>query len=368
MLHSHAARCSTPCAPSGWRPNETRSGPQSVGGSNVLHFSCRRRWHEASSSSSSKLHIASEICSRRSSRRSAGANASAEVERSGPEDVEVRKPEPPPFKCLTSWTSQYNNIVILEGAEDSPSHYAGCRILLLDRSGNVHSVYRRATAWTKSYWDEFAAFPAVIPDGPVAILGLGGGTAARLLLELWPSLKLEGYEIDQILVDNAREHLGLAELESPTGDGGVLRVHVGDALADTASVDGGFAGIIVDLFAEGEVLPQLRDPETWLALKSRLRPGGRIMVNCGGACVEKSDSKSDVENGTWTWEDGAASKDATLAAMALSFPGQLNWRKMENSEADNVLALTGDVPDLDAWAAAVAEELRAGILAWKPYK
>lgn len=33
--------------------------------------------------------------------------------------------------------------------------------------------------------------------------------------------------------------------------------HVGDALADTAAVDGGAAGIIVDLFADGQLIPQL---------------------------------------------------------------------------------------------------------------
>lgn len=34
--------------------------------------------------------------------------------------------------------------------------------------------------------------------------------------------------------------------------------HVGDALAEVAAVSGGFAGIVVDLFAEGQVLPALQ--------------------------------------------------------------------------------------------------------------
>lgn len=33
--------------------------------------------------------------------------------------------------------------------------------------------------------------------------------------------------------------------------------HTGDALADDAVVQGGFAGIVVDLFAEGQILPAL---------------------------------------------------------------------------------------------------------------
>ena len=34
--------------------------------------------------------------------------------------------------------------------------------------------------------------------------------------------------------------------------------HVGDALADSATVEGGFAALVVDLFGEGDILPQLQ--------------------------------------------------------------------------------------------------------------
>lgn len=81
--------------------------------------------------------------------------------------------------------------------------------------------------------DEFASLPAIVPKGPIAIFGLvslcitwtssleiyfslnqthnfmhavtffwmfqGGGTAAHLMLDLWPSLQLEGWEIDGIV-------------------------------------------------------------------------------------------------------------------------------------------------------------------------
>ena len=35
--------------------------------------------------------------------------------------------------------------------------------------------------------------------------------------------------------------------------------HVGDALAEDAVVPGGFAGLVVDLFADGQILPALRE-------------------------------------------------------------------------------------------------------------
>lgn len=66
---------------------------------------------------------------------------------------------------------------------------------------NVHSVINKGGQnWTGSYWDEFASLPPIIPNGPVAIYGLGGGTAARLMLELWPTMQLEGWEIDEIVL------------------------------------------------------------------------------------------------------------------------------------------------------------------------
>ncbi|KAH9531159.1 hypothetical protein CY35_19G022500 [Sphagnum magellanicum] len=252
-------------------------------------------------------------------------------------------------------------MAILKASETSASRYAGSKILV-NASGNILSMYNQNCIWTDLYFDEFASLPPIIPEGPIAILGLGGGTAARILLELWPSRKLEGWEIDKTLVDIARVHLGLAALESPTSKGGFLSVHVGDALSSAASVNGGFSGILIDLFSKGKILPQLQKPETWHELKQRLRPRGRIMVNCGGSCVECRDSQPDCDDGTWTWEDGSAARDATLYAMAHVFP-QLSWRKMESKE-DNYLALTGPLPDLKVWAKDVPMRLRPGVLAW----
>lgn len=51
------------------------------------------------------------------------------------------------------------------------------------------------------------------------------------------------------------------------------------------------------------------------------------MVNCGGVCVEKGDPKTDLDDGMWTWEDGGATKDATLVAMTAAFQGQVRLAK-----------------------------------------
>ena len=81
---------------------------------------------------------------------------------------------------------------------------------------------------------------------------------------------------------------------SRTPRSGRLTVHVGDALAEEVRVEGGFSAILVDLFADGVVVPQLQEAATWQALKEQIRPGGRLMVNCGGACVEGKDKTGKV--------------------------------------------------------------------------
>ncbi|XP_030553720.1 uncharacterized protein LOC115757568 [Rhodamnia argentea] len=254
------------------------------------------------------------------------------------------------FRVMAAVRSEYNDIVIVDTARS--------RFLLLDSTHNVHSTVNKGEdKWTGSYWDEFASLPAIVPEGsPIAIFGLGGGTAAHLMLQLWPWLRIEGWEIDKVLIDKAREYMGLSELEKPNGAGGMLSVHVGDVLSPRAKVDGGYyAGIAVDLFAGGRVLPQLQEVETWLELKERLMPSGRIMVNCGGI--------DDVNPTgiTREWE-----RNSTIRAMSSAFPGELSWRRMAQAEGENYLALTGLLPDLDLWSARVPGRLSNNVREWRP--
>eukprot|EP00850_Spirogloea_muscicola_P021921 SM000268S09737 [mRNA] locus=s268:77935:83347:+ [translate_table: standard] len=248
-------------------------------------------------------------------------------------------------------------------------------------------------AWTASYYDLFATLPPLLPgswvaallvggtdtetsafaEGPIAILGLGAGTGARVIQNEWPEVDMHAWELDPEVVAVARRHFDLGDLEHPeqracysgfmkdaaaaeqsagsscpAEDGkklGRLVVHVGDALADDAATEGGFAGIIVDLYAKGVVIPPLQEASTWRAIKAKLRPGGRVLANIGGACVlpENGDSAG-----------GQAIMTKTLAAMSEVFPGQL-WRNdlEENGEASNTMALTGPDIDFRSWRAAV---------------
>ncbi|KAJ1299003.1 hypothetical protein BS78_01G497800 [Paspalum vaginatum] len=254
--------------------------------------------------------------------------------------------QPEDFNLLAANRSDFNEIIMVI---DSPA----ARYLVLDHNKNIHSILPKTTVWTNSYWDEFVSLPAIVPRGPVALLGLGAGTAAHLMLKFWPWLQLIGWEIDPMIIELSRDYFGMSDLEKATESGGSLSVRIGDALSPSATVEGGFAGIVVDLFCDGKVIPQLQEVETWLQIAKKLMPDGRIMVNCGGADAEESLASSWVQN-------------ATVKALCSAFPGQLNWKRLSEKESVNYVALTGPLPDLDEWSASVPSELSTKLKQWVP--
>jgi hypothetical protein len=176
----------------------------------------------------------------------------------------------------------------------------------------------------------------------------------------------------------ARRYFDIAPLER----NGFLTIHTGDALAADATTEGGFAGLIVDLFGRGAVLPELQEAATWRDLARRLRPGGRIMVNCGSAAVEpevdpRADRKSQAKLRRKRRKEGKEAIDGrkygeivvgrVLAAMSEALPGNVCVRTLGRDAGCSVLALTGELPPRDRWTEMVLLELRPGIQTWREY-
>ncbi|CAM6126494.1 unnamed protein product [Calypogeia fissa] len=346
-------------------------------------------------------------------------------------------------RILANYMTRHNYVRVLEVSRTADSVLAGARVLLLDKPGNVHSIYQRYKVLTDSYYDIMAALPAIIPEGPIGILGLGAGTAARLIHHFWAEIDMHGWELDPGVIQAARKFFDLEELEwkesndifteknaekngeknsfdlnvlqwkeskdiseknaetnvqtlnpkphrrrNSSGtynlwadesdevklslfqgfdqrpgnrhNNGLLRVHIGDALDDqNVAIEGGFSGLIVDLFAEGAVIPELQQIDIWRKLRAKLRPNGRIIVNCGGSCVEAVE-----KNGVR--KDGEITARETLAAIADVFKGELSVTYLRD-RGDNSIALTGPPPDLEVWRDTLPECLRLGIEGFTPY-
>lgn len=268
-------------------------------------------------------------------------------------------PLPEELQLVADVRSPHNHIRVADVSPRAAGHpLAGARLLLLDGPGNIHSLTfprRPHCPLTATYFDAFATLPPLLPRPSLAVLGFGAGSAARALLHFFPDVSVHGWELDPAVLAVARDFFGLAELEE--GHAARLFVHVGDAL-EAEAPPGGFGGALVDLFANGSVIPQLQEADTWRRIGGMVARGGRMMVNCGGGCVEAE------EEG----RDGEAVKDATLRAMAVAF-GEDMVSVMEVDES--CVAMAGPpvtVPDeVVAWKALLPPELQHFVDLWKPY-
>jgi len=164
----------------------------------------------------------------------------------------------------------------MEVSQEADHLLAGARLLLLDNPGCIHTVYYEQNVLTNSYYDALATVVPLLPPGPVGILGLGAGATSHILHHFFPTLETHGWELDPDIISIARQFFNLSELEGSEGvdtgkltsfvseddvkPTGKLTVHIGDALGPDVSVEGGFAGLIVDLFAEGRIIPALQEP------------------------------------------------------------------------------------------------------------
>ena len=121
---------------------------------------------------------------------------------------------------------------------------------------------------------------------------------------------------------------------------------------------GGFGGVLVDLFANGSVLPELQKADTWRQIGGMVAPGGRMMVNCGGGCVEAE------EEG----RDGEAVKDATLRAMAAAFgEGMVAVLSVDESWVAMTAPVAWASEEAAAWKVRLPPELGHYIDMWNPY-
>jgi hypothetical protein len=169
---------------------------------------------------------------------------------------------------------------------------------------------------------------------------------------------MAGWELDGVVVEAARQHMGLGGLEAS----GQLVCHTGDALLPNASVEGGFSGLMVDIYLGGTVPSSLHEASAWRCIGARVRGGGRVMANLGQSPVGLA--------GRDAHPDSAGTLRA-LAAMADAL-GELSLVEVPNDDGEtaNTVALSGPHAGLQSdWAAALPPGLAhlAGTCSWRRY-
>ena len=110
-------------------------------------------------------------------------------------------------------------------------------------NGTFASWYEPGRPGTGSVWDALAAPLLLLPPPrrrSVLILGLGGGSAARIVRALAPRAEIVGVELDRQVVRAAREHFDLDDLR--------VRVVESDAKSYLGRTKRRFDAILEDVF------------------------------------------------------------------------------------------------------------------------
>jgi spermidine synthase len=162
------------------------------------------------------------------------------------------------------------------------------RGLRLEVDGTFASWWQPGRAVTGSVWDALAAPLLALPPErrrSALILGLGGGSAARLVRALAPAARIVGVELDPRVLAVARRHFDLDALG--------VEVVCDDARSLLSRERRRFDLVVEDCFVGPGRAERKPDwlPEPGLALAARrLAPGGILVANAldEAAEVEKS--------------------------------------------------------------------------------
>jgi spermidine synthase len=169
--------------------------------------------------------------------------------------------------------SAYNYIQVVEDSE-------GCRQLLLNEGGGIHSVYCPDRLRTPGPWDYFLIAPYFNPPpyAPqqverVALIGLAAGTIARQYTEVYGPVPIDGVEIDPDIVRVGREYFEMNQSN--------LNAIVADGRAYLAHTDRRYTVIGVDAYRLPYIPPHLTTVEFFQEVYDRLTPDGVVAINVG---------------------------------------------------------------------------------------
>jgi spermidine synthase len=123
-------------------------------------------------------------------------------------------------------------------------------------------------------WDAFLALPPLLPREVerVAILGNAAGTTARALGVYYPTVAIDGVELDPAVSRVGRRYFGMDEISR-------LEVHDADARPFLRATDETYDLIVVDAYHQPYVPFYLATREFFELVNEHLAPGGIVALN-----------------------------------------------------------------------------------------
>jgi spermidine synthase len=189
----------------------------------------------------------------------------------------------------------------------------GTRVLQLNEGVAYHSMWRRDSVLTGQYWDLFLMLPPLLEREPrnMLVIGNAGGTIARAYGRFYPSVWIDGVEIDQKVTAAGRRFLGL-------GDNPRLRVITADGRPFLERTHKRYDLIVVDAYRQPYIPFYLATQEFFSLARAHLEPGGVLAMNVakvpGDARLTRAIETTllDVFPQAWVWT-GLDFSDLVLA-------------------------------------------------------
>ena len=167
-------------------------------------------------------------------------------------------------KTLFKGHSDYSgNVKVTEGS--------GVRRLVA--GGHTQSQTLKPNGRTgQKYWDDMVPEHLSLgADSRVVILGLGGGTSAKIISERFGPLAIDGVDIDPLIIDLGRKYF---YVNQPN-----LNVYVTDAKKFVKEARFKYDLICLDVFLAGQVPADIEQKKFLEDVKSILAVGGTLSIN-----------------------------------------------------------------------------------------
>jgi len=167
--------------------------------------------------------------------------------------------------------SAYNYIQVQE--------QSGYTLLRLNDGQGIHSIYHPDTLNYGGPWEQFLVGPYFYANRKpqdiqrMAIVGLAAGTAARQATAVYGDIPIDGFELDDQIVEVGQKYFGL---NLPN-----LTVHIGDGRLNLERSEYKYDIIGVDAYRPPYIPPHMTTQEFFGIIASHLTEDGVLTINVG---------------------------------------------------------------------------------------
>jgi predicted membrane-bound spermidine synthase len=155
----------------------------------------------------------------------------------------------------------------------------GYTLLRLNDGQGIHSIYHPDTLYYNGPWEQFLVGPYFYADRKtedvqrMAIIGLAAGTAARQATAVYGDIQIDGYELDEKIVEVGREYF---EMDMPN-----LNAVIGDGRLNLDRSQHKYDIIAVDAYRPPYIPPHMTTQEFFEIVASHLTDDGVLTLNVG---------------------------------------------------------------------------------------